>query len=229
MEEKVYRGSAPGRLDFMGGVADYSGSLVLQIPIAAKTEVTVRALNEPCLRFESADRDEFAGCELPLSPELLRCEDYAVYTAALDRSGAPRWICYVAVSRRAREGEGRADALGSGLRSAVRGAALRRCQQQRRQLAAAYGRQDAVLPILCRPDILSEPVDLPGSSTVVGWPSGVRHDIGASPYEIARAATFIREKDVRAAYRKGVVLRVRDHSRRVTRPGKGMHRPRLRP
>ena len=35
MEEKVYRGSAPGRLDFMGGVADYSGSLVLQIPIAA--------------------------------------------------------------------------------------------------------------------------------------------------------------------------------------------------
>jgi galactokinase len=31
--------SAPGRLDVMGGIADYSGSLVLQMPIAQKTVV----------------------------------------------------------------------------------------------------------------------------------------------------------------------------------------------
>lgn len=29
----VGHGEAPGRLDFMGGVADYSGSLVLEMPI----------------------------------------------------------------------------------------------------------------------------------------------------------------------------------------------------
>lgn len=66
-QQKIYSGSTPGRLDFIKGVADYSRSLVLQIPIAAKTEVSVRTLDEPCLRFESADRDELAGCELPPS------------------------------------------------------------------------------------------------------------------------------------------------------------------
>ncbi|MEJ7712652.1 MAG: galactokinase family protein [Pyrinomonadaceae bacterium] len=30
---------APGRLDVMGGIADYSGSLVLQMPIAEATHV----------------------------------------------------------------------------------------------------------------------------------------------------------------------------------------------
>ena len=29
---KEARGVAPGRLDFLGGVADYSGALVLQTP-----------------------------------------------------------------------------------------------------------------------------------------------------------------------------------------------------
>ena len=29
----VGHGEAPGRLDFMGGVADYSGSMVLEMPI----------------------------------------------------------------------------------------------------------------------------------------------------------------------------------------------------
>ena len=28
---------APGRLDFLGGVADYSGSLVLEMPMQART------------------------------------------------------------------------------------------------------------------------------------------------------------------------------------------------
>lgn len=41
----VIEASAPGRLDVMGGIADYSGSLVLQMPIEQKTEVklTLRA------------------------------------------------------------------------------------------------------------------------------------------------------------------------------------------
>lgn len=34
--------SAPGRLDVMGGIADYSGSLVLQMPIAQRTTVKLR-------------------------------------------------------------------------------------------------------------------------------------------------------------------------------------------
>jgi len=34
---KVFVGRAPGRLDVMGGIADYSGSLVLQMPTAEAT------------------------------------------------------------------------------------------------------------------------------------------------------------------------------------------------
>ncbi|MFN9784633.1 MAG: galactokinase family protein, partial [Sphingobacteriales bacterium] len=34
-------GIAPGRLDVMGGIADYSGSLLLQMPIAEETRVSL--------------------------------------------------------------------------------------------------------------------------------------------------------------------------------------------
>ena len=37
-------GRAPGRLDVMGGIADYSGSLVLQMPIAEAALVAVQLL-----------------------------------------------------------------------------------------------------------------------------------------------------------------------------------------
>ncbi len=33
---------APGRLDVMGGIADYSGSLVLQMPVAEACHVAVQ-------------------------------------------------------------------------------------------------------------------------------------------------------------------------------------------
>jgi L-arabinokinase len=40
---------APGRLDVMGGIADYSGALVLQRPIAEATFAAVAAIPEPVL------------------------------------------------------------------------------------------------------------------------------------------------------------------------------------
>lgn len=47
---------APGRLDFLGGVADYSGALVLQTPIAARTRVTLEPTRDGQLRVESDTR-----------------------------------------------------------------------------------------------------------------------------------------------------------------------------
>src|SRR3954465_12647649 len=38
---------APGRLDVMGGIADYSGALVLELPIAAATWVAAQPSDEP--------------------------------------------------------------------------------------------------------------------------------------------------------------------------------------
>lgn len=44
---------APGRLDLMGGIADYSGSLVLQYPIREATFAAVQISDERTIRVES--------------------------------------------------------------------------------------------------------------------------------------------------------------------------------
>ncbi|TVU07715.1 hypothetical protein EJB05_41081 [Eragrostis curvula] len=41
-EEEIYVARAPGRLDVMGGIADYSGSLVLQMPLREACHVAVQ-------------------------------------------------------------------------------------------------------------------------------------------------------------------------------------------
>src|SRR5262245_61612002 len=44
---------APGRLDVMGGIADYSGSLVLQRPIAEATFAALQLQTRPIIRMVS--------------------------------------------------------------------------------------------------------------------------------------------------------------------------------
>ncbi len=46
-----FSATAPGRLDVMGGIADYSGSLVLQMPIRERTAVTLALRNDGLLRL----------------------------------------------------------------------------------------------------------------------------------------------------------------------------------
>jgi len=50
----VYSASSPGRLDVMGGIADYSGSLLLQMPIAEKTTVSIQLRDDRIFRISSA-------------------------------------------------------------------------------------------------------------------------------------------------------------------------------
>src|SRR6185295_6797811 len=68
---------APGRLDVMGGIADYSGSLVLELPIAEATLVAVQKDEARRISIISLVDDETrALCfEMPL-------EDF-------ERDGAP--------------------------------------------------------------------------------------------------------------------------------------------
>ena len=47
---------APGRLDVMGGIADYSGSLVLERPIAEATWAAVQRVDRPVLEIVSLGR-----------------------------------------------------------------------------------------------------------------------------------------------------------------------------
>ena len=54
---------APGRLDVMGGIADYSGSLVLQRPLAEATFAAVERIDRPALEIVSLGR---TPCVIPL-------------------------------------------------------------------------------------------------------------------------------------------------------------------
>ena len=46
---------APGTLDLMGGIADYSGALVLEMPIAAATWVAAQPSDDRTVVIESEE------------------------------------------------------------------------------------------------------------------------------------------------------------------------------
>ena len=74
----IYIGRAPGRLDVMGGIADYSGSLVLQLPIQDATIVGLQRSNDPMLRVVSGGADENA-----------RLPDLEIHVSDLISQGEP--------------------------------------------------------------------------------------------------------------------------------------------
>lgn len=237
MGDSCWQGEAPGRLDVLGGVADYSGALVLQTPIRARTHVTIAPREEPVLELAS---DQEGTAALPL-PELRALLDAGAPLAAvrgwLDAHRVPRWVryplgCFLLFCRA--QGWWPQTGLGMAIASEVpvamgvsssaalevatlraleaasgrrfAGTELARLGQQAEneivgapcglmdQLAATHGRRGALLPILCRPDVLDEPVPLPEGAVVVGWPSGVKHAVTDSPYATARTAAFMGKK-----------------------------------
>ncbi len=229
------KGQAPGRLDVMGGVADYSGALVLETPIRAVTKVTVKRLDEPALYFNSSGKENWdiglgAARELGDSPP-------AAVRRQLDLLRAPHWVrypfgCLWALSRekgwypetglrfeiRSTVPEGMGVSSSAALEVATlralgrlagvswSGTELARLGQQAEneivgapcglmdQLTADHGKIRALLPILCRPDILRPPITLPRGVIVVGWPSDVRHAVSGSPYATARTSAFMGKK-----------------------------------
>ena len=84
---------APGRLDFLGGVADYSGSLVLETPIRAVTRVELAPLAEPVARLVSATETEVFQISLDLIQSFLP-ESPAAWRAKLLAASAPKWALY---------------------------------------------------------------------------------------------------------------------------------------
>jgi galactokinase len=81
---------APGRLDVMGGIADYSGSLVLEWPLADATFVAVQKDSHRTLTMVSGLR----VAQVTLS-ELVTV-DYRDARALFTRTPANRWTAYVA-------------------------------------------------------------------------------------------------------------------------------------
>jgi len=241
---KTVTAEAPGRLDFMGGVADYSGSLVLEMPLSLTTRVKISEI--PPKRISRACEGESPFAFVFVS------ETYGEERVALGTppSEVPQWARYPygCLWLFAKEQRIRLDKLDSGGAGGLRfevssrvpeamgvsssaalevatlralelffdkplkgATALARLAQRVEneivgapcglmdQLASANGVKGALLPILCRPDVLGDPVKLPKGVVAVGWPSGVKHAVTDSPYATARAAAFMGKKLIEAA------------------------------
>jgi galactokinase len=218
------RGRAPGRLDLLGGVADYSGALVLEMPTRQGTEVTV--CPDPAFvvgpaAFAPDELERLAGLDdasvrRELSP-YPRWTHYVIGVAlVLVRHGvidAPRGRIEitsdlpvsVGVASSAALEVATARALGAATADPLRLAGL--CQEAENHLVGApcgimdqvtvvLGTPGAVLPILCRPASVAAAVVLPEGLELVGWPTGAAHDVGGLPYGRARAAAFMGKRMV---------------------------------
>ena len=96
-ERPITVARAPGRLDLMGGIADYSGALVLQLPIAAAAHAALQRREDRLLRVVSLGQEarDFAA---PLD-ELRPTPDEAPYEALAARfrsDPAAHWAAYAA-------------------------------------------------------------------------------------------------------------------------------------
>lgn len=234
MSPPPWLGEAPGRLDVLGGVADYSGSLVLQTPIRATTRVTIAPTAGPRLRVVS-EQEGAVDLPLPDSREMVaEAGEVAPLKDWLWALDVPRWAYYplgclflfcqaqawrpasglaieiatdvptsMGVSSSAALEVATLRALEEASGRRFEGTALARLAQRAEnevvgapcglmdQLAAAHGVRGALLPILCRPDVLHDPVPLPDGAIVVGWPSGVKHAVSGAEYGTARTASFM--------------------------------------
>jgi L-arabinokinase len=88
----VFIGRAPGRLDVMGGIADYSGALVLQWPIAEATYAAVQVKSEPAIEVVSLGE--------PVRSYMLTLGDMALSydeaRARFSQGEESRWVSYIA-------------------------------------------------------------------------------------------------------------------------------------
>jgi galactokinase len=220
------RGSAPGRLDLLGGVADYAGALVLEVPTHRSTEVV------------ATPHESFAVGPLEVAPgELARWAALPYEEVRRALAPLPRWTHYVigvavvlarhgvvapapvrldvasdlprsvGVASSAALEVAVARALGADLDPLGLASLCQEAENQvvgapcgiMDQVAVAAGEKGSVLPLLCRPASPWPVVPLAPALDVVGWPSGAQHDVRGLPYRRARTAAFMGKRMVEDA------------------------------
>lgn len=91
-QTQIVSASSPGRLDVMGGIADYSGSLVLQMPISFQTSVSIAIRNDSNIRIYSTDTAEI----FEISIEIIQnTDDYQELGKKIRLLPNGSWACYV--------------------------------------------------------------------------------------------------------------------------------------
>jgi galactokinase len=222
-------GAAPGRLDVMGGISDYSGALVLQMPLRRETRVRIRENGQDTLRIQShLSREKASLFEIPLSfwvenrrPDAFRTNlspkaDWAAYPLGCVSVFSEKfnWVPATGfdldiesdvplgkgVSSSAAIEVATLRALADWQNQSFSETELARLAQKAEnlyvgapcglmdQLASAYGVPGTLLPIVCQPDLLSEPVALPEGLHFLALDSGIRHAVTGASYGQVRTA-----------------------------------------
>ncbi len=213
---------APGRLDVLGGIADYSGSLVLELPLATAALAAAQLQCDGAAVAVSGDRrialdaSELVDTPLPeLSARFAGQFLWAAYVLGpvalfLREEGLRVPGLRVLVSSEVPEAKGLGSSAAVGVASlqAVAGC-LGRAPEPRRfallsqraeqllagapcgsmdQMTAAFGEQDRLLLLLCRPAEIVDSIPLPAPLAIWGIDSGVRHAVAGAAYRRARCA-----------------------------------------
>ena len=88
---------APGRLDLMGGIADYSGSLVLQWPIESAVHLAIQRHSGKSLRIASLPEAPNKTARLfEINLAELVSPDYSTLRARFSAEPEDHWAAYVA-------------------------------------------------------------------------------------------------------------------------------------
>ncbi|HEX8549841.1 MAG TPA: hypothetical protein VF691_22965 [Cytophagaceae bacterium] len=96
----ITKASSPGRLDVMGGIADYSGSYLLQMPIKEQTTAYLSWRDDETIRVRSSSATE-AGIvdEVTISLKSLGSKDkpdyYASARETLEKQAGGDWAIYI--------------------------------------------------------------------------------------------------------------------------------------
>lgn len=222
-------GLAPGRLDVMGGIADYSGSLLLQMPIAEQTRVVLVKRDDGVIRV----RTEVGHDEFIIQKEEITGIHYRELGKRLQQEPGGHWASYVIgcfavlqeekglyysgvdirVSSEVPVGKGVSSSaalevatihaiskayglmmdpvelavLAQKVENLVVGASCGLMDQ----LAVNLGKKDHLLPIICQPHDVFDPLPLPAGVRFYGLDSGVRHAVSGSSYCDIRTAAFM--------------------------------------
>jgi L-arabinokinase len=222
-------GLAPGRLDVMGGVSDYSGSLLLEIPIAEQTKVVLVKRIDSIIRVTTDMDDQ----DFTIQKEEIAGIPYRELSKRLQSKPGGHWASYVIgcfavlqeekglqyngvdirVSSEIPVGKGVSSSaalevatmhaiskayglkmdpielavLAQKVENLVVGASCGLMDQ----LAVNLGKKDQLLPILCQPHEVFDPIPLPAGVRFYGLDSGIRHAVSGSSYSDVRTAAFM--------------------------------------
>jgi len=220
-DSPLYIARAPGRLDVMGGIADYSGARVLELPLACSIAALVRRQAAPRCDVATRRAGEWQFFSVD-SPSLLA--DGRLGT----RAALAAWLC---LQRAARDGSGAPPGLrllidstvpeGKGVASSAAlevatGAAVaatcgievtaaelaRGCQTVENevvgapcglmdQMTSACGQRDRLLALRCQPGTIEGYLQIPAGFRFYGIDSGIRHAISSADYGTVRTAAFM--------------------------------------